>query len=92
MTDYIVLGSDSGRLVIVSYNGKRNCFERVHCETFGKTGVSARGQQTEAVGGGLVGSAFEQSVQCLVLSFFLSQAFAESSLESLSRWIPEGVQ
>ncbi|KAL8439041.1 hypothetical protein Efla_002450 [Eimeria flavescens] len=39
MKDYIVLGSDSGRLVIVEFNAKKNCFERVHCETYGKTGV-----------------------------------------------------
>lgn len=33
-----MLGSDSGRLVIVEFNAKKNCFERVHCETYGKTG------------------------------------------------------
>lgn len=38
LTDYIVLGSDSGRLVIVEFDAKNNLFKRVHCETFGKTG------------------------------------------------------
>lgn len=36
--DYIVLGSDSGRIVILEYIPQRNAFERVHQETFGKTG------------------------------------------------------
>lgn len=36
--DYIVVGSDSGRIVILEYNVQKVCFERVHQETFGKTG------------------------------------------------------
>lgn len=36
--DYIVLGSDSGRIVILEYNQVKNCFDRVHQETFGKSG------------------------------------------------------
>lgn len=36
--DYIVVGSDSGRIVILEYNPVKNCFERVHQETFGKSG------------------------------------------------------
>lgn len=36
--DYIVLGSDSGRIVIVEYNPSKNFFERVHHETYGKSG------------------------------------------------------
>ena len=36
--DYIVLGSDSGRIVILEYIPQKNAFERVHQETFGKTG------------------------------------------------------
>uniref|UniRef100_T1J553 Splicing factor 3B subunit 3 n=1 Tax=Strigamia maritima TaxID=126957 RepID=T1J553_STRMM len=36
--DYIVVGSDSGRIVILEYNPTKNCFERVHQETFGKSG------------------------------------------------------
>eukprot|EP00922_Rhytidocystis_sp_ex-Travisia-forbesii_P054171 GHVS01080361.1.p1 GENE.GHVS01080361.1~~GHVS01080361.1.p1 ORF type:complete len:1235 (-),score=154.80 GHVS01080361.1:223-3927(-) len=37
--DYLVIGSDSGRLVVLDYNSKHNRFDRLHCETFGKTGV-----------------------------------------------------
>ena len=37
-TDYLVLGSDSGRLSVVEFNKERNQFERVHMETFGKSG------------------------------------------------------
>ncbi|KAK0426014.1 hypothetical protein QR680_009503 [Steinernema hermaphroditum] len=36
--DYIAVGSDSGRIVILEYNPQKHCFERVHQETYGKTG------------------------------------------------------
>jgi len=37
--DYIAIGSDSGKIVILEYSGDKQCFERVHAETYGKTGV-----------------------------------------------------
>ena len=37
-TDYVVVGSDSGRVVILEYNAHKNTFEKVHQETFGKSG------------------------------------------------------
>ncbi|KAG8042161.1 hypothetical protein G9C98_000152 [Cotesia typhae] len=36
--DYIVVGSDSGRIVILEYLPAKNVFEKVHQETFGKSG------------------------------------------------------
>ncbi|KAI9487668.1 MAG: CPSF A subunit region-domain-containing protein [Benjaminiella poitrasii] len=36
--DYIVVGSDSGRIVILEYNPTKNTFDKVHQETYGKTG------------------------------------------------------
>lgn len=36
--DYIVVGSDSGRIVILEFDVKRNCFKKVHEETFGRSG------------------------------------------------------
>ncbi|XP_031565334.1 splicing factor 3B subunit 3-like [Actinia tenebrosa] len=36
--DYIVVGSDSGRIVILEYIPSKNVFEKVHQETFGKSG------------------------------------------------------
>ncbi|KAG6550838.1 hypothetical protein Mapa_007634 [Marchantia paleacea] len=36
--DYIVVGSDSGRIVILEYNREKNTLEKVHQETFGKSG------------------------------------------------------
>ncbi|XP_022082283.1 splicing factor 3B subunit 3-like [Acanthaster planci] len=36
--DYIVVGTDSGRIVILEYNQSKNSFDRVHQETFGKSG------------------------------------------------------
>ncbi|MQL70779.1 hypothetical protein Taro_003148 [Colocasia esculenta] len=36
--DYLVVGSDSGRLVILEYNPATARFDKVHQETFGKSG------------------------------------------------------
>lgn len=36
--DYVVVGSDSGRIVILEYIASKNQFEKVHQETFGKSG------------------------------------------------------
>jgi len=36
--DYIIVGSDSGRISILEYNPSKNVFEKVHMETFGKSG------------------------------------------------------
>jgi len=36
--DFIVIGSDSGRIVILEYIPAKNTFEKVHQETFGKSG------------------------------------------------------
>ncbi|KAL2505994.1 Cleavage and polyadenylation specificity factor (CPSF) A subunit protein [Abeliophyllum distichum] len=36
--DYIVVGSDSGRIVILEYNKEKNTFAKIHQETFGKSG------------------------------------------------------
>lgn len=37
--DRIIVGSDSGRIVILEYDPDANVFKRVHQETYGKTGV-----------------------------------------------------
>ncbi|XP_041377174.1 splicing factor 3B subunit 3-like [Gigantopelta aegis] len=36
--DFIIVGSDSGRIVILEYIPAKNTFEKVHQETFGKSG------------------------------------------------------
>ena len=36
--DYVIVGSDSGRICILEYVPTKNVFERVHIETFGKSG------------------------------------------------------
>lgn len=38
IVDYVVVGSDSGRITILEYNQAKNQFERIHMETFGKSG------------------------------------------------------
>ena len=36
--DYVVIGSDSGKIAIVEFSAEKGQFERVHAETYGKTG------------------------------------------------------
>jgi len=36
--DYVVVGSDSGRVVILQFDKEKNVFVKVHQETFGKSG------------------------------------------------------
>uniref|UniRef100_A0A0A9YIZ9 Splicing factor 3B subunit 3 n=2 Tax=Lygus hesperus TaxID=30085 RepID=A0A0A9YIZ9_LYGHE len=36
--DYAVIGTDSGKIVILKYNPQKNVLEKVHQETFGKSG------------------------------------------------------
>jgi splicing factor 3B subunit 3 len=36
--DYVVVGSDSGRINILQYNPEKNRFDKIHEETFGKSG------------------------------------------------------
>ena len=47
--DYIVVASDSGRLVILEFNGDKACFQRVHQETYGKSGCRRIVQRLRAV-------------------------------------------
>jgi splicing factor 3B subunit 3 len=37
--DFLVIGSDSGRVVILDYDLESKCFVKIHQETFGKTGA-----------------------------------------------------
>ena len=37
--DYIIIGSDSGRITIIEYVPSQNRFNRLHLETFGKSGI-----------------------------------------------------
>lgn len=38
-TDYLAVGSDSGRIVILEYRATKNAFIKVHEETFGRSGL-----------------------------------------------------
>jgi splicing factor 3B subunit 3 len=37
-TDYLVIGSDSGKIIILEWHVDTNTWRKVHDETFGKTG------------------------------------------------------
>lgn len=39
LSDYVIIGSDSGRITIIEYVPSQNRFNRIHLETFGKSGV-----------------------------------------------------
>ena len=39
LLDLILVSSDSGRITVLTYNEERNRFDRVHLETYGKSGV-----------------------------------------------------
>ncbi|XP_055331342.1 splicing factor 3B subunit 3-like [Paramacrobiotus metropolitanus] len=36
--DYLILGTDSGKIAILEFNTAKNAFDRIHLETFGKSG------------------------------------------------------
>ena len=38
LTDYVIVGSDSGRIVILKFNKEKNSFQKVHQETYGRSG------------------------------------------------------
>jgi splicing factor 3B subunit 3 len=38
ITDQLIIGSDSGRIVILCWNRERNTWRKIHQETYGKTG------------------------------------------------------
>ncbi len=37
-TDFVVVGSDSGRIVILKFNKEKSSFQKVHQETYGRSG------------------------------------------------------
>lgn len=37
--DYVIVGSDSGRIVILEFSVEANAFVKIHQETFGRSGV-----------------------------------------------------
>ncbi|KAK3816054.1 MAG: splicing factor 3B subunit 3 [Benniella sp.] len=57
--DYIVIGSDSGRIVILEYNPTKNVFEKAHQETFGKSGCRRTDPKDRAV---MIGSMEKQKL------------------------------
>lgn len=37
-TDYLIVGSDAGRIVVLEYDAQANDFKKLHQETFGRSG------------------------------------------------------
>jgi len=71
-TDYAIVGSDSGRLVILEYDPKNNSFVKVHQETYGKSGarriVPGQYLATDPKGRSVMVSAMEKAKLVYILN------------------------
>lgn len=83
--DYIVVGSDSGRIVILEYQPSKNMFEKIHQETFGKSGcrrivpgqflaVDPKGRAV------MIGMELNATHPNPIIDFFLTYYFYDQSL------------
>lgn len=70
--DYAIVGSDSGRIVILEYDPKQNAFNKLYQETYGKTGarriVPGQMLATDPKGRSLMVSAMEKAKLVYVLN------------------------
>lgn len=70
--DYAILGSDSGRIIILDFDPKLNAFVKLHQETFGKTGarriVPGQFLATDPKGRSVMISAMEKSKLVYILN------------------------
>lgn len=39
LADYLIVGSDSGRIVVLEYDADNNSFNKLHQETYGRSGA-----------------------------------------------------
>ena len=71
-SDYAIVGSDSGRIVILDYDPKTSSFVKLHQETFGKTGarriVPGQFLATDPKGRSVMISAMEKSKLVYILN------------------------
>jgi splicing factor 3B subunit 3 len=70
--DYVVIGSDSGKISIVEYDVQTKVWKTVHCEVFGKTGCRriVPGQYLAADPKGraiMIGQKFTNYYYCLIV-------------------------
>eukprot|EP00049_Salpingoeca_infusionum_P019072 m.360060 g.360060 ORF g.360060 m.360060 type:complete len:1203 (-) comp18864_c0_seq1:145-3753(-) len=70
--DYLVVGSDSGRITILEYNQETNAFKKVHQETYGKSGcrriVPGQYLATDPKGRAVMIGAFEKQKLVYILN------------------------
>lgn len=70
--DYIIVGSDSGRIVILDYDPKTSSFVKVHQETYGKSGarrvVPGQYLATDPKGRAIMISALEKAKLVYILN------------------------
>lgn len=71
-SDYAILGSDSGRIIILDYDPKTSSFVKLHQETFGKSGarriVPGQYLATDPKGRSVMISAMEKSKLVYILN------------------------
>lgn len=72
LTDYAIVGSDSGRIAILEYDPKQNTFVKLYQETYGKSGarriVPGQMLATDPKGRSLMVSAMEKAKLVYVLN------------------------
>src|SRR5258706_2292823 len=72
VTDYLIVGSDSGRLAILEYDPKTNAFVKLYQETYGKSGarriVPGQYLATDPKGRSVMVSAMEKAKLVYVLN------------------------
>jgi Mono-functional DNA-alkylating methyl methanesulfonate N-term len=72
ITDYLIVGSDSGRLAILEYDSKTNAFVKLYQETYGKSGarriVPGQYLATDPKGRSVMVSAMEKAKFVYVLN------------------------
>lgn len=84
--DYLVLGSDSGRIVVLEYDAEGNAFVKVHQETYGKSGsrriVPGQYMATDPKGRAVMVGAMEKSK----LVYILNRGTSDTSTHGLACW------
>lgn len=88
--DYIIIGSDSGRIVVLEYEPETNGFNKLHQETYGRSGsrriVPGQHIATDPKGRAVMIGAMEKSklvyilnrVRCLPLEWALTRRGADT--------------
>jgi splicing factor 3B subunit 3 len=88
--DYIILGSDSGRIVVLEFDPSSNTFIKLHQETYGKSGarrvVPGQYLATDPKGRAVMIAAIEKSKLVYILNRGQTYSFFHHPFHFLDRW------